>query len=92
VTLSLLTSPNQADVLMIQTLTEAYTALHPNVTFNLEVGMAGAEGDNLVKTRQAIDLMPRGEELRAQLERLLAGYRKLDTSADASQGLFPQPL
>jgi raffinose/stachyose/melibiose transport system substrate-binding protein len=38
---------------MIKALTDAYTALHPNVTFNIEIGPAGTEGDNLVKTRLA---------------------------------------
>src|SRR5574342_1054035 len=37
VTLSLLTAINQNDQLMINGLTEAYTALHPNVTFELEI-------------------------------------------------------
>ncbi len=53
VTLSLLTSANQNDQVMINALVGAYTALHPNVTFNVEVGLAGTEGDNLVKTRLA---------------------------------------
>jgi raffinose/stachyose/melibiose transport system substrate-binding protein len=38
---------------MINALIDAYKALHPNVTFNVEIGMAGTEGDNLVKTRLA---------------------------------------
>ena len=38
---------------MIKALTDAYTTLHPNVTFNIEIGPAGTEGDNLVKTRLA---------------------------------------
>src|SRR5215831_20359735 len=53
VTLSLLTSPNQADQVMINALMDAYKTLHPNVTFNVEIGVAGTEGDNLVKTRLA---------------------------------------
>jgi raffinose/stachyose/melibiose transport system substrate-binding protein len=38
---------------MINALIDAYKALHPNVTFNVEIGLAGTEGDNLVKTRLA---------------------------------------
>ncbi len=57
VTLSLLTSANQNDQLMINALIDAYTALHPNVTFNVEIGMAGTEGDNLIKTRLATGVM-----------------------------------
>lgn len=54
VTLSVLGSQNQNDALMIEALTEAYTALHPNVTFDIEVAAAGGtEVDNLVKTRLA---------------------------------------
>ena len=37
----------------VKALTEAYTALHPNVTFELETLPGGTEGDNLVKTRLA---------------------------------------
>ena len=53
VTLSLLSSPNQTDADEINALVDAYKALHPNVTFNIEIGVAGTEGDNLVKTRLA---------------------------------------
>jgi raffinose/stachyose/melibiose transport system substrate-binding protein len=54
VTLSLLGAQNQNDALMIEALTEAYTALHPNVTFEIEVAAGGgSEVDNLVKTRLA---------------------------------------
>jgi raffinose/stachyose/melibiose transport system substrate-binding protein len=34
-------------------LADAYTALHPNVTFEFETFPSGTEGDNLVKTRLA---------------------------------------
>lgn len=54
VTLSLLGAQNENDALMIQALTDAYTALHPNVTFEIEVAAGGgSEVDNLVKTRLA---------------------------------------
>lgn len=54
VTLSLLGPTNENDALMVEALTNAYTALHPNVTFEIEVAAGGgAEADNLVKTRLA---------------------------------------
>jgi len=54
VTISLLGAQNQNDALMIQALTDAYTAMHPNVKFNIEVAAGGGtEVDNLVKTRLA---------------------------------------
>jgi raffinose/stachyose/melibiose transport system substrate-binding protein len=54
VTLSFLGAQNQNDALMIQALTDAYTAMHPNVKFNIEVAAGGGtEVDNLVKTRLA---------------------------------------
>lgn len=34
-------------------LTDAYTALHPNVTFTIETRPGGTDGDNIVKTRLA---------------------------------------
>jgi len=58
VTLSLLGPANENDMLMVQALTDAYTALHPNVTFDIEVAASGgSEVDNLVKTRLATDEM-----------------------------------
>ncbi len=53
VTLTLLTSPNQNDAVLINALTDAYTALHPNVIFDKEIGPSGSDLDNLVKTRLA---------------------------------------
>lgn len=51
---TVLGSPNQNDAVLINALTTAYTALHPNVTFNIEVPLAtGSDLDNLVKTRLA---------------------------------------
>jgi len=38
---------------LMEGLIEAYTALHPNVTIEIETHPGGAEGDNLVKTRLA---------------------------------------
>ncbi|MEZ4590058.1 MAG: ABC transporter substrate-binding protein [Chloroflexota bacterium] len=54
VTISLLGPSNPNDALMVEALTNAYTALHPNVTFEIEVAASGgSEVDNLVKTRLA---------------------------------------
>src|SRR5215211_4035070 len=54
VTLSLLTAINENDQLIINALTEAYTALHPNVTFELEIPPVPVEEvPNLVQTRLA---------------------------------------
>lgn len=54
VILSLLGPSNPNDALMVEALTNAYTALHPNVTFEIEVAASGgSEVDNLVKTRLA---------------------------------------
>ena len=54
VTVSLLGAQNQNDALMISALTDAFTAMHPNVTFDIEVAAGGGtEVDNLVKTRLA---------------------------------------
>jgi raffinose/stachyose/melibiose transport system substrate-binding protein len=54
VTVTLLTAQNQNDQLMINALTDAYTALHPNVTFELEIPpVPGEEVPNLVQTRLA---------------------------------------
>ena len=36
---------------MTNGLTEAFTALHPNITFDIENRPGGADGDNIVKTR-----------------------------------------
>ena len=51
VTLSLLVDDTETTVLLTNGLTEAYTALHPNITFDIEQRPGGADGDNIVKTR-----------------------------------------
>ncbi len=53
VTLTVLVGDDGAAVATAEGLAEAYTALHPNVTFDIETRPGGAEGDNLVKTRLA---------------------------------------
>lgn len=51
--LSVTTDGNQDTVVMMDALTAAYTAAHPDVTFEIENRPGGSEGDNLVKTRLA---------------------------------------
>lgn len=54
VTISLLGAVNQNDQDMIDALIAAYSDLHPNVTFDVEIAAGGgSEVDNLVKTRLA---------------------------------------
>jgi raffinose/stachyose/melibiose transport system substrate-binding protein len=53
VTLTYYVDDNNVTNARLQGLTEAYTALHPNVTFEIETHPGGTEGDNLVKTRLA---------------------------------------
>ena len=53
VTLTVLVGDDGAAVATAEGLAEAYTALHPNVTFDIETRPGGSEGDNLVKTRLA---------------------------------------
>lgn len=53
VTLSLLVSAAPTDIKLMETMTERYTELHPNVTFELETQPGGEEGDNIVKTKLA---------------------------------------
>ncbi len=53
VTLSVQSDGNPETVAAIAALTAAYTAAHPDVTFEIENRPGGAEGDNLVKTRLA---------------------------------------
>ena len=52
-TLSVLIDNNPETVTLMETLAAAYTAAHPDVTFDIEQRNGGSEGDNLVKTRLA---------------------------------------
>ncbi len=45
------------DQTQAQVMADAYTALHPEVTFELELRPGGADGDNIVKTRLATEEM-----------------------------------
>ncbi len=53
VTLTYYVDDNNVTQARLQGLTDAYTALHPNVTFEIETHPGGTDGDNLVKTRLA---------------------------------------
>ena len=53
VTLSYLVDDSQNSQDTAKALADAYHALHPNVTINVESRPGGTEGDNLVKTRLA---------------------------------------
>ena len=72
---------------MIEGLTEAYTALHPNVTFEIEVAAGGgAEADNLVKTRLATGEM--NDIFYYNSGSLLQALHPSDTLVDLSQEPF----
>jgi raffinose/stachyose/melibiose transport system substrate-binding protein len=51
VTLTYLVDDTDATQARANALAEAYTAQHPNVTFEIETRPGGTEGDNIVKTR-----------------------------------------
>ena len=53
VTLTYLVDESQNTKDTSAALVDAYTALHPNVTINIETRPGGTEGDNIVKTRLA---------------------------------------
>jgi raffinose/stachyose/melibiose transport system substrate-binding protein len=53
VVLSITTDGNAETVAAMEALTAAYSAAHPDVTFEIENRPGGADGDNLVKTRLA---------------------------------------
>lgn len=53
VTLTLLIDDGESDLLIMNALVDAYMALNPNVTIELELRPQGTEGDNVVKTRLA---------------------------------------
>ncbi len=57
VTLTYLVDDSEANQASAKALADAYTALHPNVTINIESRPRGTEGDNIVKTRLATDEM-----------------------------------
>jgi raffinose/stachyose/melibiose transport system substrate-binding protein len=87
VTVSLLGAQNQNDTLMIKALTDAYTALHPNVTFEIEVPPGtGTEVDNLIKTRLATGEM--NDIFYYNSGSLLVALHPADTLLDLSKEPF----
>jgi len=52
-TLSVLIGTAPEDLAWTEALTGAYTAMHPDVSFDIEIRPGGADGDNIVKTRLA---------------------------------------
>lgn len=52
-TLSVLIADSPEGVATMDALTVAYTAMHPDVTFDIEIRPGGGDGDNIVKTRLA---------------------------------------
>lgn len=87
VTINLLGPANENDMLMVQALTDAYTALHPNVTFEIEVAASGgSEVDNLVKTRLATGDM--NDIFYYNSGALLQALRPSDTLLDLSNEPF----
>ncbi|MBK9715074.1 MAG: extracellular solute-binding protein [Kouleothrix sp.] len=69
-----------------QALVDAYTALHPNVTINVETRPGGTEGDNLVKTRLATGEM--ADVFWYNSGSLLQALHPADTLVDISQEPF----
>ena len=53
VTLTYLVDDSENNQATTKALADAYMALHPNVTINIESRPGGTEGDNIVKTRLA---------------------------------------
>jgi raffinose/stachyose/melibiose transport system substrate-binding protein len=58
VAMTILVDDTQNTIDTVKGLTDAYTALHPEVTFTQETRPGGADGDNIVKTRLATGDMP----------------------------------
>ena len=57
VTLKLLADNSETTSLLTAGVTAAFSALHPNVTFDIEQRPGGTDGDNIVKTRLATNEM-----------------------------------
>ena len=57
VTLTLLIDNTEVTVAQTDALTQAFTELHPNITFDIEQRPGGGDGDNIVKTRLSTESM-----------------------------------
>lgn len=86
VTLTYLVDDSESNQLMTKTLAAAYTALHPNVTINVEARPGGTDGDNLVKTRLATGDM--SDIFFYNSGSLLQALRPADTLVDLSKEPF----
>lgn len=82
VTLQVTTDGNAETVAAMEALTAAYTAAHPDVTFEIENRPGGAEGDNLVKTR--LSTGEAGDILQYNSGSLFQALKPVDTLADLS--------
>ncbi len=80
--LSVTTDGNAETVAAIDALTAAYTAAHPDVTFEIENRPGGADGDNLVKTRLATG--EAGDILQYNSGSLFQALKPTDQLADLS--------
>ncbi|MCK6626978.1 MAG: ABC transporter substrate-binding protein [Anaerolineae bacterium] len=86
VTLTYLVDDSEANQATAKALAEAYMALHPNVTINVESRPGGTEGDNIVKTRLATGEMT--DIFWYNSGSLLQALNPSDTLVDLSQEPF----
>lgn len=80
--LSVTLDGNAETITMMDALVAAYTAMHPDVTFELENRPGGADGDNLVKTRLATG--EAGDILQYNSGSLFQALNPTETLADLS--------
>lgn len=86
VTLTYLADDSEATQTSAKALADAYMALHPNVTINVESRPGGADGDNLVKTRLATGEM--ADVFWYNAGSLLQALNPSDTLVDISKEPF----
>lgn len=78
--LSVTTDGNAETVAAMEALTAAYTAAHPDVTFEIENRPGGADGDNLVKTR--LSTKEAGDILQYNSGSLFQALKPVESLAD----------
>ncbi|MCZ7497291.1 extracellular solute-binding protein [Agrobacterium tumefaciens] len=81
-TISVLVDSNAESVNSMQALTDAYTAAHPDVVFDIETRPGGSEGDNIIKTRLAIGEM--ADVFNYNAGSLFMNLKPMQTLADLS--------
>ncbi len=86
VTMTFLVNDGPSDVATVTALVDAYMALNPNVTINIETRPGGTEGDNVVKTRLATGEMT--DIFYYNSGSLLQALHPADTLVDLSQEPF----